>query len=220
MYRLSGVGTRELSRRKPGEELDILGPLGNGFDLTSAVADAAAPAKAAVVGGGIGVFPMLLLSRRLYEAGMPPDIFIGFRDSKSSALTRELGGFSDNINIMSDDGSIGGKGPVTDAFVSAVGAGAVYGRVYACGPVPMLRALRNICETAGVTAQFSMEQRMGCGIGACLVCACAVNADTPATGGKNAPETGGKNAPDSGIFTYARVCRDGPVFSSDEIIFE
>ncbi|MCL2058404.1 MAG: dihydroorotate dehydrogenase electron transfer subunit [Oscillospiraceae bacterium] len=224
LYRLTGVGTRALSQAVAGDCIDLMGPLGKGFDIVSG--------RSAIVGGGIGVFPLLLLARRMYEGGTAPDIFAGFQNSGAVVLERELGSYSRKFALVTDDGSVGAKGFVTDAFLQALSGGA-YDNVYACGPVPMLKALQGICEERGMRAQFSLEQRMGCGIGACRVCACAVKADGADAAAQNtaphpgdadaaaqnaAPHPGGAapNAP----FTYARVCSDGPVFASDRLIFD
>ena len=203
MYRLAGAGTQSLSKLAPGDELDVLGPLGKGFESLSC--------KAAIVGGGIGIFPLLLLARRLHEMGNAPDVYAGYHDSGSVVLESEFQSLSSGYTLVSDDGSTGVKGYVTDAFAEALANGAKYDAVYACGPVPMLSALKTICDRNSIRAQFSLEQRMGCGIGACLVCACAVKYD-------NAGHTGGAALP--GVVKYARVCSDGPVFSSDKLVFQ
>ena len=190
MYRLSGEGTLALSRKKPGDALDIMGPLGNGFKVLQS--------RAAVVGGGIGVFPMLLLLRRLKEAGAETDVFAGYSNKDSVVLQREMSAMSNNFYLTSDDGSVGSKGFITEMLSEALDNGAKYDVLYACGPEPMLKALKHIRGDNGIDAQFSLEQRMGCGIGACLVCACAIEPE-------NGPE---------GAISYARVCKDGPVFDA------
>jgi dihydroorotate dehydrogenase electron transfer subunit len=197
MYRLQGAGTRALAGMRAGETVDAVGPLGNGFEIL--------PGKSAIIGGGIGVFPLLLLARRLCANGAAPDVFAGFQNAESVVLSDEFKPFADNITLVSDDGSTGMKAFVTEAFLCALSGGAAYDNVYACGPVPMLKTLAGICETRAIKAQFTLEQRMGCGIGACLVCACAVKSN--AANGHEAS-------------VYVRVCRDGPVFASDELIFE
>jgi dihydroorotate dehydrogenase electron transfer subunit len=193
LYRAGGAGTRELSLRKRGEYLDINGPLGAGYKVSGG--------KSAIVGGGIGAAPLLLLAKRLCEQAGAPDVFLGFQNAESVLLKREFSVLCDNFILMSDDGSAGEKGLVTDAFLCALEAGAAYGNIYACGPVQMYKALKRICGARGLSAQASFEQRMGCGIGACLVCACAVSA-----------------AP--GPFMYKRVCADGPVFQLETVIFD
>ena len=207
MYGLTGAGTRLLSMLKKGDALDVVGPLGNGYELppggcgggTSAVIGGG---TAAVIGGGIGVFPLLLLSKRLNEISIKPDIYTGYRNADCVVLEREFLRLSGKYALMSDDGSAGDKGFVTDAFAAALERGEKYGAVYACGPAPMLKTLQSICAERGINAQFSLEQRMGCGIGACLSCACAL-----------------KSGEDNEAYFYARVCRDGPVFFSDDVIF-
>ena len=203
MYRLTGAGTQAVSLLRAGGTLDIIGPLGKGFDVL--------PDKAAVVGGGIGLFPLILLARRLCEGDGAPDIFVGFRNNGSVVLEHELACFSKSLTIVSDDGSVGVKGFVTEAFEKALVRGEKYSVVYACGPVPMLVVLKGICEKFGVYAQFSVEERMGCGIGACLVCACAVKLSGGAGGGSDT-DAG------SETYTYVRACRDGPVFSAEDLM--
>jgi len=195
LYRISGAGTKELSLRKAGEPLDIIGPLGNGFDIIRG--------RRAIVGGGIGLFPLLLLAKRLCGDGAAPDIYAGFRDAGAVVLENELKKYAADFTVVSDDGSTGVKALATEAFARALAGGARYDAVYACGPAPMLRALACICENEGIEARFSLEQRMGCGIGACLVCACAVKSD---------------DGPDGE--SYARVCADGPVFSPRVLSFD
>jgi len=195
LYRITGAGTNLLSFRKAGETLDVVGPLGRGYDIT--------PGAIAVVGGGIGVFPLLLLSKRLNGIGVKPDVFVGYREAESVVLDDELKSAARDFILVSDDGSAGGKGFVTDAFAKAAGYAGKYDMVYACGPVPMLKELRDICGARGIKAQFSLEQRMGCGIGACLSCVCALKSDKDNYG-----------------YSYARVCKDGPVFAADSVAFE
>ena len=201
IYRLAGAGTLELSMKKAGEKLDVIGPLGNGFEITLG--------RAAVVGGGIGVIPLLLLVKRLREYGCETDVFAGFQNAGSVILENEFRQCSDNLFITSDDGSAGEKGFVTDLFSAAAKSRPRYDTVYACGPAPMLRKLHTICAESGVNSQFSLEERMGCGIGACLVCACAVK-----TGRITDVADGAET------FSYARVCRDGPVFSLADLIYD
>ena len=205
MYRVGGIGTRELAARKPGELLDSLGPLGDGFEVISG--------KTAVVGGGIGVFPLLLLVKRLCEAGAAPDVFIGFQTRADAVLYSEFSRYCEKCVLLSDDGSTGRKGFVTDAFAEALDGGAAYNRIYACGPAPMFMAIKHICETRGVSAQVSLEQRMGCGVGACLTCACKINAHADTGNIMNDGLT-------DGAFTYARVCKDGPVFDINDVCLD
>ena len=225
MYEVKGVGTTALARLGAGETLDVLGPLGNGFDVL--------PGKSAIIGGGIGAFPLLLLAKRLCGVdGGPPDIFLGFRDAGAATLVDELRRLSSRLYVVSDDGSIGEKGLVTGAFRAALDAGGHYERIYACGPQPMYRALKPICEAGGVPAQVSLEQRMGCGIGACLVCACRLAVgrgnDTGALGAFNGAAHGALNgaahdahdAHDAHYTRYARVCKDGPVFDIMDVSFD
>ena len=221
IYRIAGAGTRALSGRAAGEALNTLGPLGNGFEAPAGgCGDGASGAnvgadigscdgKAVLIGGGIGVFPLLFLAKRLRGAGRPADVFAGYRDRASVVLADELAACADTFRMTSDDGSAGAKGLVTGALRAAVEGGKKYGRAYACGPAPMLKELAKICAEHGLPARASLEQRMGCGVGACLTCACAVK-----TGAGGAAESAGGGA------AYARVCKDGPVFNLQDVVFD
>ena len=252
MYRAGGAGTSQLAQRARGDVLDIVGPLGRGFDIFDG--------KHAIVCGGTGVFPMLLLAKRLRaQTAAKPDIFAGYRGRESMWLARELAEQADRFTPSTDDGSAGAAGTVADAFRDALDAGAAYDGVYACGPQAMLGALQQICGARGLNAQASLEQRMGCGVGACLACACAVAAggaagESNASGVARACKNAGENIFDLGGaaanaavgdavgyagksasvaacadavatgggrgFEYARVCRDGPVFSLGALLFD
>ncbi|MDR1440678.1 MAG: dihydroorotate dehydrogenase electron transfer subunit [Clostridiales bacterium] len=128
----------------------------------------------AIVGGGAGVFPLLFLAQELKRRrAARVDVFLGFRDGASALLEDEFSRCADSLSIATDDGSAGTKGLVTELFSSAAGR---YGMAFACGPAPMLKAVQQICAAHSMPAQLSLEQRMGCGVGACLGCACKVRA--------------------------------------------
>ena len=203
LYKVRGKGTMQLSHMPEGGELDVMGPLGNGFRIDG-FADGSMK-RAAIIGGGIGAFPLLFLARELRQAcGAVADVWLGFRDVRSARVADSFIGHADRLRVTSDDGSIGAIGTVTDAFAAdlaeadppAVGPLGRYDAVFACGPEPMLKSVQGICAERELDAQLCVEQRMACGIGACFVCSCA-----DARGG------------------YRRVCKDGPVFSSKDIIF-
>ncbi len=181
IYKTVGRGTEALSRMAPGESLNVLTGLGNGYEL------ARAGAFPLLLGGGVGIPPLYLLARRLRERGLPVTAVLGF-NTRGEIFARE--GFEAlgcETVVTTADGSEGVKGFVTDALPER------YSFFYACGPLPMLRA---VCGRTGTSGQVSLEERMGCGFGACVGCTCRT-----AAGPK-------------------RVCRDGPVFEKEEVLWE
>lgn len=178
IFECKGEGTRELSLKKEGDIINVLGPLGNGFDIRDK--------KSILIGGGVGVFPLLMLAKKLPQR---PTIVLGFRSSDRIVLKEEFEAVGD-LYIATDDGSFGHHGTVME--IPEVKNGEMY---YACGPIPMLKAVKYYAEEIEKPAQISMEERMGCGIGACLVCTCKVD---------------GHNE---------KVCQKGPVFWSGEVEF-
>jgi dihydroorotate dehydrogenase electron transfer subunit len=190
VYQVVGDSTTRLSRLSPGETIDCLGPLGNGFSMND-------EKRVFLVGGGCGIAPLLFIpaywpDREYYS-------FLGFRNMKSAFKTEEFASLSKSLNLVSDDGSIGDKGLVTDILEKYLRT-SVPEIVFACGPTPMLKAVSKLASYHGVPCQISLEERMGCGIGGCLVCACAVKSGSG--------------------FDYKRVCADGPVFDSREVMFD
>lgn len=183
-----GEGTRWLAERKMGDKLDILGPLGRGFDVSGE--------RILVVGGGIGVPPLLFAAKRASEA----HAILGFRTAKAVIMPGNFRDCCAAVQITTDDGSLGRCGLVTDAVREKLKT-VSFDRVLACGPKPMLGALSRVCAEAGVPLQVSLEERMACGVGACLGCACRT---------KGADGTG----------RYSRVCVDGPVFDAEEVVFD
>lgn len=190
VFQVKGDGTRWLSERRAGDSLDILGPLGHGFHLP------ALGASPVFVGGGIGVPPMLYAMRCASEAGAAPQAVLGFRSQNAVILEDECRRLGETT-VATDDGTYGVHGFVTDVLSGLLDK--VTG-IAACGPRPMLKAVAGIAKAAGLPCQVSLEERMGCGIGACLVCACAL-----------------KTA-DDGI-QYGHVCKDGPVFDAEEVFW-
>ena len=186
VFQVKGEGTRWLSERKSGDAVDVLGPLGHGFDL------AALGAKPVFLGGGIGVPPMLYAMRCAKAAGAQPAAILGFR-SKSAVILEDE--FDCPATVCTDDGSYGVHGFVTNVLQTQLADAT---GVAACGPKPMLKAIAALAASANVPCQVSMEERMGCGIGACLVCACALKSAT-------------------GDTKYGHVCKDGPVFNAEEV---
>jgi dihydroorotate dehydrogenase electron transfer subunit len=192
VFKVVGKGTRYLSQKQAGSTLDFIGPLGTSFDLSEEFG------RIAVVGGGIGIFPLLFLLQE--KKGSHKTAFIGFRNRELSVLTKELKNSSHSFLLSTDDGSLGYKGSVTELLQKEISNGAKYDIIYTCGPEPMLREVVNLAKEKNIKCQVSLEQRMACGIGACLVCAC-------------------KTKYNEG-WQYSHVCKDGPVFWSNEVIMD
>lgn len=189
-YIVKGEGTKWLSRRKQGDIVDILGPLGNGFSLNQEYKNVI------LVGGGIGVPPMFSLSRFYGERARA---IYGFRNKELIILDGETKENGSKLFITTDDGSFGRKGFVTDELREQIKLQKP-DMIYACGPSVMLRGISAIAIENGIPCQVSMEERMACGVGACLGCATRI-----------------KN--DDGVETYKHVCKDGPVFDAKEVVF-
>ncbi len=185
VYRVVGSGTREFSLLKKGDSLKIMGPLGNGFPLTSE--------PAIIVGGGIGIPPLIQLAK---ELSGKVTLVVGYRDS-NTFLMEELKTVADEVLIATEDGSIGTKGNVIHAMNEQKAQGKV---VYSCGPIPMLRGVKEWASEKGVPAWISMEEKMACGIGACLACVCSSTEQD-----------------DHSKVCNKRICKDGPVFLAEEI---
>ena len=190
VYRVTGehTGTEEFSRLQAGDTMKIMGPLGNGFTVEKGK-------KAFLIGGGIGVPPMLQLAKEMKDAGENFQIVMGYRDAGTFLLDefKEQG----ESFVATEDGSVGTKGNVLDAIRENHLDADV---IYACGPTPMLRALKAYAEEQNMTCYVSMEERMACGIGACLACVC------------NSTD---KDA-HSNVKTK-RICKEGPVFNAKEV---
>lgn len=190
IFEVRGNGTKELSQIPEGGMIDIIAPLGGrGFDLDLGK-------KAVIVGGGIGNPPMLAVAEHF---GGNARVISGFRNAAAVILQKDFADTGAKTILCTDDGSAGRKGFVTDALKEAVAAEKP-DVIYACGPGVMLRRIVEIAKENGIKCQVSLEERMGCGIGACLVCACRTIRD--------------------GEEYYAHVCKDGPVFNAEEVIFD
>ena len=186
VYRIAGDGTREFSRLRAGDTIDILGPLGNGFPLEEAKGK-----RVMLMGGGIGIPPMLETAKAIRGEKI---IVSGYRDELF--LTEELNA-AGQLYLATEDGSAGTKGNVLDA-VKANRLEADL--IFACGPTPMLRAIKAYALDKGIPCWVSMEEKMACGIGACLACVC------------KSTEVDGHSQVHN-----KRICKDGPVFLSTEV---
>lgn len=188
VYRVAGKGTGEFSTYGEGDTVKVLGPVGNGFPL-----DKAEGKKAVLIGGGIGVPPILELSKALKEQS--PIALLGYRDS-TMFLKEDFDKYV-RTEIATEDGSVGTKGNVMDALAKGDIPCDI---IYACGPMPMLRAIRKYAQEKNIPAYISLEERMACGVGACLGCVC---------------KTTKKDA--HSHVNNARVCTEGPVFEAGEV---
>ena len=181
IYKVVGKGTEQMSRMKEGGSLQVLTGLGNGYDLSCA---GDAPL---LIGGGVGVPPMYLLARKLREQGKNVSVVLGFNTKSEIFYEEEFRALGCGVTVTTVDGSYGTKGFVTDGLPEN------YSYFYCCGPEPMLKAVYKKAQTSG---QFSFEERMGCGFGACMGCSCKT------------------------ITGYKRICKDGPVMRKEEILWE
>ncbi|MCI9063405.1 MAG: dihydroorotate dehydrogenase electron transfer subunit [Clostridia bacterium] len=192
IFQIKGNGTEILAKREEGQDVDIMGPLGNGtfkFDDYQNIA---------VIGGGIGVFPLYELSKRAKEAGKNVNIYLGFRDKDFVVLENEFKQVSDKLVLATDNGTYGQNGFAIN-FLKEDTEKQKPDCIYACGPLPMLRAVKEFAEQNNIPCQISLEEKMGCGIGVCVGCA-VKTASSP----KDAPE-------------YYGVCKLGPVFESNKV---
>ena len=191
VYRIAGAGTAEFALLNAGDEIEVLGPLGNGFPLAKAVGK-----KVVLMGGGIGVPPMLEVAKQL---DADKTIVCGYRDEVF--LNKEFASLAPLL-IATEDGSLGTKGNVIDAMANSAKAGIDVNAdvIFACGPTPMLKAIKDYALANDIECYISMEERMACGIGACLACVCE-----------------SKEKDHHSNVNNKRICKDGPVFLSTEV---
>lgn len=190
VYRVAGEGTKEFSALQAGDSIEVFGPLGNGFTKKEG--------KSILIGGGIGIPPILALAKSLFEKSGKKEmiqVVLGYRDS-ALFLKEEFAPYAE-IFVSTEDGSSGTRGNVIDAVKENGISGDV---IYACGPIPMLRGVKAFAAEHHIPAQISMEERMACGIGACLACVC------------QSKETDGHSH-----VKNKRVCKEGPVFLAEEV---
>lgn len=182
IYKVVGRGTAQLSKLPVGAKLDVLSGLGNGYDTESA------GDKPLLIGGGVGVPPLYLLSKKLLAAGKDVTVILGFNTADEVFCKREFEALGARVLVTTVDGTAGIRGFVTDALEKA----GDYTHVYTCGPEPMLRAVYDKTVTSG---QYSFEEHMGCGFGACMGCTCKTK------------------------YGSKRICKDGPVLTKEEIVW-
>lgn len=181
IYKVVGNGTKEMSELPVGAELDILSGLGNGYD-TSKSGDCPV-----LIGGGVGVPPMYLLCKKLVSEGKKATVILGFNSEKEVFGVDEFKATGAEVYVTTADGSVGTKGFVTDVLKNLD-----YTYFYTCGPMPMFKAIESIAKTSG---QYSFEERMGCGFGACMGCTCKTK------------------------YGNKRICKDGPILEREEIVW-
>ena len=182
LYKVVGSGTEVMAKMHIGEKLDVLTGLGNGYDLEKS------GDTPLLLGGGVGVPPMYMLAKKLIEQGKKVSVILGFNKKDEIFYEEEFKALGADVTVCTADGSYGIKGFVTDAMKDMN-----YSYFYTCGPEPMLKAIYSVSETSG---QFSFEERMGCGFGACMGCSCKT------------------------LYGNKRICKDGPVLVKEEIIWE
>lgn len=189
VYRVTGkkTGTEEFSKMTVGQEINVQGPLGNGYDVNAPYATK----KAIIFGGGIGIPPMLELAKQLKGE---KEIVLGYRDELF--LNEEFEAYG-NVTIATESGSCGTKGNVLDAVRENAISGEV---IFACGPTPMLRAIKAYAEANNIECYISLEEKMACGIGACLACVCKT-----------------KEKDEHSRVNNTRICKEGPVFNAKEV---
>ncbi|MBR3738676.1 MAG: dihydroorotate dehydrogenase electron transfer subunit [Eubacterium sp.] len=180
IYKVVGEGTEQMSRMQQGTTLDILTGLGNGYDISKSK-------KPLLIGGGVGVPPLYYLAKKLIENSQKPSVILGFNTAEEVFLEDEFRALGCEVFVSTVDGSRGIKGFVTDVMGDIE-----YDYFYTCGPMPMFRAIEKTAKTSG---QYSFEERMGCGFGACMGCSCKT-----------------KNG-------FKRICKDGPVLEREEILW-
>ena len=181
LYKVVGTGTGKMSEMRPGDSLDVLTGLGNGYDL------APAGPRPLLLGGGVGVPPLYGLAKRLIAQGRQALAVLGFNTKDEVFYAQEFRRLGVSLTVTCADGSFGVPGFVTDALPQD------YSYFYTCGPEPMLKAVYRATKTSG---QFSFEERMGCGFGACMGCTCKT------------------------VTGFKRICKEGPVLKKEEILWE
>lgn len=189
IFQVKGKGTQILSKKNIGDVIDIIGPLGYGtFDYSKYQ-------NLGIIGGGIGVFPLYELAKEAKNEERNVNTYLGFRNKDFVVLEEEFKNVSDKMEITTDDGSYSQKGFAIDLLKKDIEENKI-DCIYACGPLPMLKAVKQLAEEKNIPCQISLEERMGCGLGVCLGCA-VKTAKSP----KDAPE-------------YVHVCKAGPVFDA------
>lgn len=201
LFFVTGKRTQELAELRPGDRLDVVGPLGNGFDCSGNYDDVA------LVAGGVGIASVFLCARTLRRQGARVRLFYGARTAELVVETQRFIDAGCELIVTTDDGTRGRRGFVTDALHEA----SQPQMIYACGPSPMLRAVARVAASCGVPAQLALEETFGCGVGGCWGCVVPIAADSAQAPSFPPADRGGSDV------VYARVCREGPVFWAHEL---
>jgi dihydroorotate dehydrogenase electron transfer subunit len=201
LFFITGKRTRELAELRPGDALDVFGPLGNGFDLSTDVRDVA------IVAGGVGIASVLLVAQALVRAEARVRLYYGARTAALLVDAQRFASAGCEVVCATDDGSLGHSGFITEALARAERPELIL----ACGPSPMLRAVARVADELGVRAQLSLEETFACGVGACWGCVVPLVANSAQAPSFPPAELGGSDV------VYARVCKEGPVFWADEL---
>ncbi len=183
IYKVVGSGTEVMATMGKGTKLSLLTGLGNGYDTSKS------GNTPVLIGGGVGVPPLYMLCKKLVEEGKHPSVILGFNSADEKFLEDDFKALGADVYVTTADGSYGTKGFVTDAMKAD---GFSYSYFFTCGPMPMFKAIEAVAKTSG---QYSFEERMGCGFGACMGCSCKTK------------------------YGNKRICRDGPVLEREEIIW-
>ncbi len=189
IFQVKGKGTKLLAKKEEGELIDIIGPLGSGIFKLEKIKNIA------IIGGGIGIFPLYELAKEAQADGLNVNTYIGFRNKDLVVLEKEFQMVSSHLIVTTDDGSYAKNGFAIEYLKSDLESKQI-DAIYACGPLPMLKAVKQLAENKNIPCQLSLEEKMGCGLGVCLGCA-VKTAGSP----KEEPQ-------------YIHVCKAGPVFDS------
>ena len=200
LFQVMGEGTKLLADRSIEDDLDIMGPIGNGFNIYPE------SKKIVIIGGGIGVAPLLALCEESIRQGKEVQVLIGALKKELVIGEESFKILGAKVDVATDDGSYQYKGLVTDLLERIIKEGWLADQIFACGPKPMLKKISEIALQANISYQVSMEERMACGIGACLGCVCKI---------KTKDKRGYKVK-----YEYKRVCVDGPVFRGSEVVWD
>ncbi|MBV8375286.1 MAG: hypothetical protein JO302_07220 [Candidatus Eremiobacteraeota bacterium] len=201
LFFITGTRTRELSELRPGDRLDVIGPLGNGFDLSSATS------RVAIVAGGVGIASVLLAAQKLARSGARITLLYGARTAQLLVEAQRFSDVGCELAFATDDGTAGHHGYVTDLLDRSQRTDLIL----ACGPTPMLRAVAKAAAALRVRAQLALEETFACGVGGCWGCVVPLAHSSAQAPSFPPAEAGGSEV------VYARVCKEGPVFYSDEL---
>lgn len=200
LFQIMGEGTKLLADRTIGDDLDIMGPIGNAFNIYPE------SKKIMIVGGGMGVAPLLALCEESIRQGKEVRVLIGALKKELVIGEESFKILGAKVDVVTDDGSYKHKGLVPDLLEGTIKGGWLADQIFACGPKPMLRKISEIALKVNIDYQVSLEERMACGIGACLGCVCRVKT-------KNKKE-------DKVKYEYKRICVDGPIFEGSEVVWD